>query len=59
VPHLTYYKLKEKIEYNLLMCTDGISNAIKIEDIVGIIENNDVCMIKIFKIVFYLIYCKK
>jgi len=42
-PHITRYKLDEKTNYYLLMCTDGISNAVKIEDIVTIIENNDVC----------------
>lgn len=42
-PHITKYRLDEKINYYLLICTDGISNAVKIEDIVTIIENNDVC----------------
>ena len=47
-PHITCYKLNEKIEYNILMCTDGITNALKIEDVVGIVENSDVCRINLF-----------
>ena len=42
-PHIVRYKLDDKINYYLLMCTDGIHNVVKIEDIVTIIENNDVC----------------
>jgi len=42
-PHIVRYKLDEKTNYYLLLCSDGISNVLKIEDIVNIIENNDVC----------------
>jgi serine/threonine protein phosphatase PrpC len=47
-PHIVRYKLDDKINYYLLMCTDGIHNVVKIEDIVTIIENNDVCNIYLF-----------
>lgn len=52
-PHIISYKLKEKIDYNLLICSDGISNAVTIEDIVGIIENNDTC--KIYFFIFFIL----
>ena len=42
-PHISCYTLNERIDYHLLVCTDGISNVLKIDDIVGIIENNDLC----------------
>ena len=43
-PHISTYKLEDRINYYLLLCTDGIFNAVKIEDIVSIIENNDFCI---------------
>lgn len=33
------------------MCTDGISNVMKIESLVTTIENNDVCMFYFFNLV--------
>lgn len=50
-PHICKYPFQEKNNYYLIMCTDGISNVLKNEAIVGIIENNDVCK-SIYKFIF-------
>lgn len=42
-PHICKYNLHEKTNYYLLMCTDGITNVLKNEIIINLIENNDVC----------------
>jgi serine/threonine protein phosphatase PrpC len=42
-PHISRYTFQEKNKYYLIMCTDGITNVLKSEAIVNIIENNDVC----------------
>lgn len=41
-PHITTYSLKEKVDYYLVLCTDGISNVMEINDLIEIIENNDI-----------------
>ena len=55
-PHICRYKMDPKIDYYLLMCTDGISNAVKIEDIVTIIENHDVRMKNNFLIILFIVF---
>ncbi len=50
-PHICKYPFQEKNNYYLIMCTDGISNVLKNDSIVGIIENNDVCK-NFFKLFF-------
>jgi hypothetical protein len=55
-PHICRYKMDPKINYYLLMCTDGISNVVKIEDIVNIIENHDNRRDNNFNIIFFLIF---
>ena len=55
-PHICRYKMDPKINYYLVMCTDGVSNAVKIEDIVTIIENHEVCKKIIFLIILLLYY---
>ncbi len=44
-PHISKFQLMDKINYYLLMCTDGITNVLKTELIINLIENNDVCKI--------------
>jgi serine/threonine protein phosphatase PrpC len=45
VPNICKFILQEKVNYYLLMSTDGITNVLKIDKIMGLIENNDICKI--------------
>ncbi len=42
-PHIVKYNCEDKFNYNLIICTDGISNSLSIEKMVSIIETNDLC----------------
>ncbi len=42
-PHISKYTFSEKNNYYLIICTDGITNYTKIDSIVNMIENNDMC----------------
>jgi serine/threonine protein phosphatase PrpC len=44
-PHISKYVFQEKNKYYLIMCTDGVTNVLKNDAIVNIIENNDLCKI--------------
>jgi serine/threonine protein phosphatase PrpC len=41
IPHITKYAFHEKFNYYLLICTDGISNVLKVDNLKSTIENND------------------
>jgi serine/threonine protein phosphatase PrpC len=43
-PHVGRYNLSTNKKYHLILCTDGISNVVKSEQIVNIFEQNDNCI---------------
>jgi serine/threonine protein phosphatase PrpC len=45
VPHISKYSFHEKFNYYLLICTDGISNVLKTENLKSTVENNDGCKV--------------
>lgn len=42
-PHINKYKCDEKINYYLIICTDGIHQTVSINKMMNIIESNDLC----------------
>jgi serine/threonine protein phosphatase PrpC len=42
-PHISKYTFDDKSNYYMIMCTDGITNVQKIDQIVTTIENHDGC----------------
>jgi serine/threonine protein phosphatase PrpC len=51
-PHIIKYHCNEKLNYYLILCSDGISNTVSVDKMINIIESNDLC--KFFLYLFYL-----
>lgn len=43
VPHIGRYQMNPNKNYHLIVCSDGIYSAVKVDNIVSIFENNDNC----------------
>jgi serine/threonine protein phosphatase PrpC len=43
IPHTSQTIFNDKFNYYLLLCTDGISNVLNVENLKSIIENNEGC----------------
>ena len=40
-PHFAKYSCDEKLNYYIILCTDGISNSVSVDKMISIIESND------------------